>query len=292
MSYLVTYPENDYRLYLAHHGIKGQRWGVRRYQNIDGTLTDAGRKHVYGSGKTGAIERTKIRVQNVINTHRDIARNTKNAKGIVNKASELVGHGAARTKAENNALTQLRLKEASKTRLGKAYHEGKSYNMSSAAQYHAIKKNQSLARRAGELIIPVTALQMPMKTITGRRTTVAQEALLAATTAGIGKVALDLAYAKSSKRNGKLAKQLSFAGDVSKDYYKSAAKRADSAKQRQILDSDIQSIKKNAPIAKDKAIKSAAAASAYAEKAISKSKKAIESVKEDYKKEKDKLKKR
>lgn len=29
---------------LYHHGIKGQRWGVRRYQNRDGTLTDKGRK--------------------------------------------------------------------------------------------------------------------------------------------------------------------------------------------------------------------------------------------------------
>lgn len=28
---------------LYHHGIKGQRWGVRRYQNADGTLTTAGK---------------------------------------------------------------------------------------------------------------------------------------------------------------------------------------------------------------------------------------------------------
>ena len=30
---------------LAHHGVKGQRWGVRRFQNEDGSLTDKGRKH-------------------------------------------------------------------------------------------------------------------------------------------------------------------------------------------------------------------------------------------------------
>ena len=29
---------------LCHHGIKGQKWGIRRFQNEDGTLTAAGRK--------------------------------------------------------------------------------------------------------------------------------------------------------------------------------------------------------------------------------------------------------
>lgn len=30
--------------YLIHNGVKGMKWGVRRYQNKDGSLTDAGKK--------------------------------------------------------------------------------------------------------------------------------------------------------------------------------------------------------------------------------------------------------
>ena len=33
---------------LRHHGIKGQKWGVRRFQNADGSLTATGRKR-YGT---------------------------------------------------------------------------------------------------------------------------------------------------------------------------------------------------------------------------------------------------
>ena len=29
--------------YLEHHGIKGQKWGIRRFQNEDGSLTEAGK---------------------------------------------------------------------------------------------------------------------------------------------------------------------------------------------------------------------------------------------------------
>lgn len=32
---------------LAHHGIKGQKWGIRRFQNKDGSLTPAGKERYY-----------------------------------------------------------------------------------------------------------------------------------------------------------------------------------------------------------------------------------------------------
>lgn len=35
--------------WLSHHGIKGQRWGVRRYQNPDGSLTPEGRQRQLAS---------------------------------------------------------------------------------------------------------------------------------------------------------------------------------------------------------------------------------------------------
>lgn len=50
---------------LYHYGVKGQKWGVRRYQNKDGTLTDAGkaryRDAVHGTGnKSSADSRRKV----------------------------------------------------------------------------------------------------------------------------------------------------------------------------------------------------------------------------------------
>lgn len=43
---------------LYHHGVKGMRWGVRRYQNKDGTLTEEGKKR-YGTVLDLYQEQTK-----------------------------------------------------------------------------------------------------------------------------------------------------------------------------------------------------------------------------------------
>lgn len=46
---------------LSHHGIKGMKWGVRRYQKKDGSLTSAGRKRYKDSERK---EQVKEQVKN------------------------------------------------------------------------------------------------------------------------------------------------------------------------------------------------------------------------------------
>jgi hypothetical protein len=47
-----------YGKFLAHHGVLGQKWGVRRFQNKDGSLTPEGRKRLEKAYKGSAWERS------------------------------------------------------------------------------------------------------------------------------------------------------------------------------------------------------------------------------------------
>lgn len=40
---------------LHHHGVKGQRWGVRRYQNYDGSVTTEGKHHAATKNPTERV---------------------------------------------------------------------------------------------------------------------------------------------------------------------------------------------------------------------------------------------
>lgn len=49
---------------LYHHGIKGMRWGIRRFQNKDGSLTPAGEKRYADDQEIKSLKkREKRRIQ-------------------------------------------------------------------------------------------------------------------------------------------------------------------------------------------------------------------------------------
>lgn len=65
---------------LSHHGILGMKWGIRRFQNSDGTLTPEGKER-YGS-KYGITDHKPSRVERTIGSHmmknRNLAQKTSN----------------------------------------------------------------------------------------------------------------------------------------------------------------------------------------------------------------------
>lgn len=54
---------------LYHHGILGMKWGVRRYQNKDGSLTKAGKKRYKDSDKENSQEDLETKKKRILDSH-------------------------------------------------------------------------------------------------------------------------------------------------------------------------------------------------------------------------------
>ena len=80
---------------LAHYGVLGMRWGVRRYQKKDGSLTSAGKKH-YNDGKSGKNEIDNKKHRNTRKTSTtDTTDNESEKKGLTDKQKRAIKIGAA-----------------------------------------------------------------------------------------------------------------------------------------------------------------------------------------------------
>lgn len=98
---------------LEHHGIKGMRWGVRRYQNKDGSLTNAGKKRYDDSETKNPIERHR---QNLINKY--------SKKGYSETAAKTMASQRMRTEAALAVVGGITIAVVAKkaaTRIGQDY---------------------------------------------------------------------------------------------------------------------------------------------------------------------------
>lgn len=161
------YNKPDPISFLEHHGIKGQKWGVRRFQNADGSLTDAGRKRydVDIDRAKSDVKKAKRRMADATDAYNKATLGgmvyDKKAVDALNKATDGVDWAkrklsSEKAKAKMNAET----KDKSKRRL-KLEEEYRAKGMSSeeaeVAAYRRAKTEKIIAVTAGVAITAATA---------------------------------------------------------------------------------------------------------------------------------------
>lgn len=97
---------------LMHHGILGMKWGVRRYQNKDGSLTPAGKRRV----QTGEVGKTSETSQS------HSSHSSSSSKKTVKEMSDSeLREKITRLELEKKYSDLSKPKEQAKTSKGKAF---------------------------------------------------------------------------------------------------------------------------------------------------------------------------
>lgn len=76
---------------LVHFGIRGMKWGVRRFENADGTLTEAGKKRYNAEKEKNDSKRQKNRMSEaeVKNVNRWVKEDRTNTKQVIDSGAQL-----------------------------------------------------------------------------------------------------------------------------------------------------------------------------------------------------------
>lgn len=129
------------RLYLGpshelyHYGIKGQRWGVRRFQNQDGTLTAKGKKR-YSEGEASSAP-TKSK-------HRQKLEAKYMARGMSKEDAEYEANRQIKTEKIIAGIAGVTVAAAATYVIAKNVRERSDHIIKSGSQFQRIAENSSI----------------------------------------------------------------------------------------------------------------------------------------------------
>lgn len=151
--------------YLAHHGILGQKWGIRRYQNSDGTLTEAGKKR-YRAEDVESITDRKGLQRRLNDLDKAMARNTADVAYRVNKMVS-TRNKTKKVEHERKALVATANINRGKKEIEKLIEKNQlNYDISSKNTIRNATKGRDILEGLG-YTVALNALSIPISKVAG-----------------------------------------------------------------------------------------------------------------------------
>lgn len=155
MSYNVIFTDELY-----HHGVKGQKWGVRRYQNSDGSLTAAGKarydaKEANKEARQARNDWASARRNFIRKESRD---NSRQKKKEYYESVENLKNKRAKAKEEKIKATRLAVKE-----YNKAYDKASSEADKADAYWR--KTQEQISGKPGKKFVKKTKVDKVIRSI-------------------------------------------------------------------------------------------------------------------------------
>lgn len=129
MRYVLKFRPGDDEL--IHHQIKGAKWGVRRYQNYDGTLTEAGKKR-YARDTKDLSDKKKAKyeanpdkwVNEDLNSGRRLADESANLTNKLKNANESAMRNQPKIKMDLSSMSDQQMRnEINRALLERQYND-------------------------------------------------------------------------------------------------------------------------------------------------------------------------